>query len=197
MFLTYKKGLELNGNNPVLLYGYGGYAISMTPTFSPSQKLWIESGGVYAVANIRGGGEYGEEWHLDAILDKKQNSFDDFINASEWLIENNYTYKNKIAIMGGSNGGLLVGACMTKRPDLFGAVICLVPVTDMLRFHRFTVGRFWTTEFGNAETNAADFKNMYKYSPLHNVKSGTVYPPTLITTADSDDRVAPCHAKKF
>lgn len=197
MFLTYKKGLELNGNNPVLLYGYGGYGISMTPSFSPSQKLWIESGGVYAVANIRGGGEFGEKWHLDAILDKKQNSFDDFIAASEWLIENNYTNKDKIAIMGGSNGGLLVGACMTQQPDLFGAVICLVPVTDMLRFQHFTVGRFWTTEFGNADTSEADFKNMYKYSPLHNVKSGTAYPPTLITTADSDDRVAPCHAKKF
>lgn len=197
MFLTFKKGIKLNGNNPVLLYGYGGYGISMTPTFSPSQKLWIESGGIYAVANIRGGGEFGEEWHLDAILDKKQNSFDDFINASEWLIKNNYTNKNKIAIMGGSNGGLLVGACMTQRPDLFGAVICLVPVTDMLRFQHFTVGRFWTTEFGNADTSEADFKNMYKYSPLHNVKSRTAYPPTLITTADSDDRVAPCHAKKF
>lgn len=197
MFLTYKKGLKRTGDNPMLLYGYGGYNISMTPSFSSSQRLWIENGGIYAVANIRGGGEFGEEWHVAGILDKKQNSFDDFIAAAEWLIAEGYTNKNRIAIMGGSNGGLLVGACITQRPDLFGAAICLVPVTDMLRFQHFTVGRFWTTEFGNADTSREDFENMYRYSPLHNVRAGTLYPPTLITTADSDDRVAPLHAKKF
>lgn len=197
MFLTYKKGLMRTGDHPVLLYGYGGYNISMTPSFSPSQRLWLENGGIYAVANIRGGGEFGEEWHTAGILEKKQNSFDDFIAAAEWLIDETYTNKEKIAIMGGSNGGLLVGACITQRPDLFGAAICLVPVTDMLRFQHFTVGRFWTTEFGNAETSHKDFKNMYRYSPLHNVETGRTYPPTLITTADSDDRVAPLHAKKF
>lgn len=197
MFLTYKKGLKPSGNIPVLLYGYGGYNISLTPSFSPSQKLWMNSGGIYAVANIRGGGEYGEDWHLAGILEKKQNVFDDFIAAAEWLIDRGYTNNNRIAIMGGSNGGLLVGACITQRPDLFGAAICLVPVTDMLRFHHFTVGRFWTTEFGNAETNPEHFKFMYKYSPLHNVQKHTKYPPTLITTADTDDRVVPLHAKKF
>ncbi|WP_342601157.1 prolyl oligopeptidase family serine peptidase [Psychrobacillus sp. FSL H8-0483] len=197
MFLTFKKGIKLNQENPVLLYGYGGYNASMTPSFSPSIRLWIEQGGIYAVANIRGGGEYGEEWHQAAIFEKRQNSYDDFIAAAEWLIKENYTQPSKIAIMGGSNGGLLVGVCITQRPELFGAALCLVPVTDMLRFHRFTVGRFWTTEFGNAEENEKDFKFLYKYSPLHNVKEGVKYPPTLISTADTDDRVVPMHAKKF
>ncbi len=197
MFLTYKKGLELNGDNPVLLYGYGGYTACMTPSYSPSQKMWMEQGGIYAVANIRGGGEYGQEWHQAALFEKRQNSFDDFIAASEWLIQENYTNSNKLAIMGASNGGLLVGACITQRPELFGAALCLVPVTDMLRFQRFTVGRFWTTEFGNAEKSEHDFKFLYSYSPLHNVKKGTEYPPTLISTADTDDRVVPMHAKKF
>lgn len=197
MFVTCKKGLELTGDNPVLLYGYGGYNISLTPTFSPSQMMWMEAGGVYAVANLRGGGEFGEAWHLDGILGKKQNVFDDFISAADWLIENKYTSPKKLAIMGGSNGGLLVGTCINQRPDLFGAALCLVPVTDMLRFHRFTVGRFWTTEFGNAEENPDHFQFMYKYSPLHNVKPGVKYPATLITTADTDDRVVPLHAKKF
>ncbi|TMN21442.1 S9 family peptidase [Lentibacillus cibarius] len=197
MFITHKKGLKLDGNNPTLLFGYGGYNISLTPSFSPSQMLWMENGGVYVVANLRGGGEFGENWHLAGILKKKQNVFDDFIAAAEWLIDNNYTSSQKLAIMGGSNGGLLVGACITQRPELFGAALCLVPVTDMLRFHRFTVGRFWTTEFGNAEENPDHFKFMYEYSPLHNVKDGVEYPPTLITTADTDDRVVPLHAKKF
>lgn len=197
MFITCKKGLELTGDNPVLLYGYGGYNISLTPVFSPAQMMWMEAGGVYAVANLRGGGEFGEAWHLDGILGKKQNVFDDFISAAEWLIENKYTSPKKLAIMGGSNGGLLVGTCINQRPDLFGAALCLVPVTDMLRFHRFTVGRFWTTEFGNAEENPDHFQFMYKYSPLHNVKPGVKYPATLITTADTDDRVVPLHAKKF
>lgn len=197
MFLTHKKGLKLTGEHPVLLYGYGGYNISLTPSFSPSHKLWLDSGGIYAVANIRGGGEFGEEWHLDGILEKKQNVFDDFIKAAEWLIDNKYTNSKRLAIMGGSNGGLLVAACIIQRPELFGAGISLVPVTDMLRFHHFTVGRFWTTEFGNAELNPNHFQFMYKYSPLHNVQEDSKYPPTLITTADTDDRVVPLHAMKF
>lgn len=197
MFITHKKGLELTADNPVLLYGYGGYNISLTPSFSPAQMMWLKEGGIYAVPSLRGGGEFGEEWHLQGILEKKQNVFDDFIAAAEWLIVKKYTNPKKLAIMGGSNGGLLVGACITQRPDLFGAALCLVPVTDMLRFHRFTVGRFWTTEFGNAEENPDHFQFMYKYSPLHNVEDGVAYPPTLVTTADSDDRVVPLHAMKF
>jgi prolyl oligopeptidase len=197
MFLTYKKGLELNGNNPTLLYGYGGFDISLTPEFSASDLLWIENGGIYVQANLRGGGEYGEEWHRAGMLEKKQNVFDDFIAAAEWLIANNYTSTQKLAIEGGSNGGLLVAACLVQRPDLYGAVLCHVPVIDMLRYHRFTVGRFWTGEFGNAETSPEHFKFMYAYSPLHNVRAGTAYPPTLILSADTDDRVVPAHAKKF
>jgi len=197
MFITHNKGIELDGNNPVLLYGYGGYNISMTPGYSPSHQLWLEAGGVYVEANLRGGGEFGEEWHLDGILEKKQNVFDDFIAAAEWLIDHGYTRPERLAIMGGSNGGLLVGACITQRPELYGAALCLVPVTDMLRFHKFTVGRFWTTEFGNAEENEAHFRFMYDYSPLHNVQEGVEYPPTLVTTADTDDRVVPLHAYKF
>lgn len=197
MFITHKKGIELNNNHPVLLYGYGGYNVSRTPAYSPAHAFWLESGGIYVEANLRGGGEFGEKWHLDGILDKKQNVFDDFIAAAEWLIDNNYTKPERLAIMGGSNGGLLVGACITQRPDLFGAALCLVPVTDMLRFHKFTVGRFWTNEFGNAEKYPEHFKFMYKYSPLHNVKEGVAYPPTLVTTADTDDRVVPLHAYKF
>lgn len=197
MFITHKKGLRLNGDNPTLLYGYGGYNASMTPTFSASQMVWMEADGVYAVANLRGGGEYGEKWHIAGTLEKKQNVFDDFIAASEWLIDNKYTNPKRLAIMGGSNGGLLVGSCINQRPDLFGAALCLVPVTDMLRYHQFTVGRFWINEFGNAEQNPEHFKFMYKYSPLHNVKEGVEYPSTLTTTADTDDRVVPLHAKKF
>lgn len=197
MFITHKKGLNLTGDVPTLLYGYGGYNASMTPSYSASQLMWLESGGVYAVANIRGGGEYGQEWNHAGILEKKQNVFDDFIVAAEWLIESGYTKPERLAIMGASNGGLLVGACINQRPDLFGAALCMVPVTDILRFHRFTVGHFWTKEFGNAEENPEHFEFMYKYSPLHNVKDGTRYPATLITTADTDDRVVPLHAKKF
>lgn len=197
MFLTHRKGLELTGDHPVLLYGYGGFNISLTPSFSPAQRMWIEAGGVYAVANLRGGGEFGNEWYEAGTLGQKQNVFDDFIAAAEWLIEQNYTNRKKLAIMGGSNGGLLVAACITQRPDLYGAALSLVPVTDMLRYHKFTVGRYWVTDFGNAETNAEHFEFMYKYSPLHNVKAGTEYPPTLVTTADTDDRVVPLHAKKF
>lgn len=197
MFITHKKGLNLTGDVPTLLYGYGGYNASMTPSYSASQLMWLESGGVYAVANIRGGGEYGQEWNHAGILEKKQNVFDDFIAAAEWLIESGYTKPERLAIMGASNGGLLVGACINQRPDLFGAALCMVPVTDILRFHRFTVGRFWTKEFGNAEENPEHFEFIYKYSPVHNVKDGTRYPATLITTADTDDRVVPLHAKKF
>lgn len=197
MFLTHKKGLKLNGQNPVVLYGYGGFNVSLTPSFSPALRLWIEEGGIYAVANLRGGGEFGEEWYNAGTLDKKQNVFDDFIAAGEWLIKENYTKNEKLAIMGGSNGGLLVGACITQRPDLYGAAVCQVPVIDMLRYHKFTVGRYWVTDYGNAEANKADFDFMIKYSPLHNVHAETSYPATLITTADTDDRVVPLHAKKF
>lgn len=197
MFITHKKGLKLDGNNPTLLYGYGGFNNSVTPTFSVSRVLWMEAGGVYAVANLRGGDEYGEEWHEAGMLEKKQNVFDDFIAAGEWLIQNKYTNSSRLAIQGGSNGGLLVAACLLQRPGLFGAVICQVPVADMLRYHKFTAGRFWTTEYGNAETNPEHFKFLQAYSPLHNVKEGVAYPPTLITTADTDDRVVPMHSKKF
>ncbi|NYF25383.1 prolyl oligopeptidase family protein [Sporosarcina sp. JAI121] len=197
MFLTHRKGLELTGDNPVLLYGYGGFNVSLTPAFSPSQRMWIEAGGVFVVANLRGGGEFGEEWYKAGTLERKQNVFDDFIAAAEWLIEHNYTNSKKIAIMGGSNGGLLVATCITQRPDLFGAALCLVPVTDMLRYHKFTVGRYWVTDYGNAETSKEHFEFMYNYSPLHNVIKGVEYPPTLVTTADTDDRVVPLHAMKY
>lgn len=197
MFLVHKKGLKLTGNHPVFLYSYGGYGVSLTPTFSPSNLLWLEAGGIYAVANIRGGGEYGNAWHTAALFEKRQNAFDDFAKAAEWLISNNYTNSKKIAISGASNGGLLVAVSITQNPHLFGAALCQVPVTDMLRFHKFTVGRFWTSEFGNAEVNRKDFSYLYGYSPLHNVQKNTIYPPVLITTADSDDRVVPLHAYKF
>ncbi len=197
MFITHKKGLKLDAGNPTLLYGYGGYNISLKPYFSVYTLTWLEMGGVYAVANLRGGGEYGEEWHQAGMLDKKQNVFDDFIAAAEWLIENKYTNPNKLAIRGGSNGGLLVAACMLQRPRLFGAVVCQVPVTDMLRYHKFTVGRYWIPEYGSAEATPQEFKVLYAYSPLHNVKTGVEYPPILVTSADTDDRVVPAHAKKF
>ncbi|HZT99065.1 MAG TPA: prolyl oligopeptidase family serine peptidase, partial [Ktedonobacteraceae bacterium] len=197
MFLTHKKGLMLDGNNPTLLYGYGGFNVSLTPAFAASTLLWAEHGGVYAVANLRGGNEYGEDWHQAGMLEKKQNVFDDFIAAAEWLIANNYTNTSRLAINGGSNGGLLVAACMVQRPDLFGAVVCEVPVIDMLRYHRFTVGRYWIPEYGDAEHNPDHFRFLYAYSPLHNIKEGVAYPPTLIMTADTDDRVVPAHAKKF
>lgn len=197
MFITHKKGLKLDGNNPTLLYGYGGFNINIRPSFSTSVINWLEMGGVYAVANLRGGSEYGEAWHLAGMLDKKQNVFDDFIAAAEWLIENKYTNSKRIAIRGGSNGGLLVAACMLQRPDLFGAVICQVPVADMLRYHKFTVGRYWIPEYGNAEASGEHFKFLYAYSPLHNVKAGLSYPPIFVTSADTDDRVVPSHAKKF
>ncbi|WP_350343433.1 prolyl oligopeptidase family serine peptidase [Proteinivorax tanatarense] len=197
MFITYKKGIELDGRNPTVLWGYGGFNISITPNFAPQQIMWLKKGGIHAVANLRGGGELGEEWHKAGMLENKQNVFDDFIAAGEYLIEEGYTSASKLAISGRSNGGLLVGACMTQRPELFGAVICGVPVLDMLRFHKFTVGRYWTGEYGNAEKNKEHFKFMYKYSPLHNVKDNVEYPKTLILTAEVDDRVVPAHALKF
>ncbi len=197
MFITHRKDLPLDGNNPTLLYGYGGFNASLQPSFSAFTLLWLEMGGIYAVANIRGGGEYGEAWHQAGMLNKKQNVFDDFIAAAEWLIKNNYTDPKKLAIKGGSNGGLLVAACMLQKPDLFVAVICQVPVTDMLRYHRFTVGRYWIPEYGSAESSVEQFKYLYAYSPLHNIKPGTEYPPILVTSADIDDRVVPAHAKKF
>lgn len=197
MFITHKKRLKLDGSNPTLLYGYGGYGSSLTPRFTIPQLIWLENGGILAVANLRGGSEYGEAWHQAGTLDKKQNVFNDFIAAAEWLIQNKNTQPSKLAIIGGSNGGLLVAVCMLQRPELFGAVVCQVPVIDMLRYHKFTVGRYWISEYGNAETNPDHFKFLYAYSPLHNVKKGVTYPPMLITTADTDDRVAPAHAKKF
>jgi prolyl oligopeptidase len=197
MFITHKKGVKLDGNNPTLLYGYGGFNISMTPSFSISRVMWLENGGVYAVACLRGGNEYGEDWHQQGVLDRKQNVFDDFIAAGEYLIKEKYTQTKLLAINGGSNGGLLTAACTVQRPDLWGAVVCQVPVIDMLRYHKFTVGRYWVSDYGNAEENAKDFAYMIKYSPLHNVKPGFKSPPMLITSADTDDRVVPAHAKKF
>ncbi|MEH2321024.1 prolyl oligopeptidase family serine peptidase [Nostoc sp.] len=196
MFITHKKGIKLDGNNPTYLYAYGGFNASMTPGFSVSLLVWMEMGGIYAMPNIRGGGEYGEEWHQAGIKDKKQNVFDDFISAAEWLIANKYTKTDKLAIAGGSNGGLLVGACITQRPDLFGAALPAVGVMDMLRFHKFTIGWAWTSEYGSAD-NPEEFPALYAYSPLHNIKPDTAYPATLITTADHDDRVVPAHSFKF
>lgn len=196
MFIVHKRGLVLDGNNPTLLYGYGGFNVSLTPTFSVSNLVWMEMGGVYAMSNLRGGGEYGEEWHQAGMKLNKQNVFDDFIAAAEWLIAQRYTSPQHLAISGGSNGGLLVAACMTQRPDLFGAVLPAVGVMDMLRFHKFTIGWAWTSEYGSPD-NPEEFRALYAYSPLHNLKPGTAYPATLITTADHDDRVVPAHSFKF
>jgi prolyl oligopeptidase len=197
MFLSHKQGLEKDGKNPTILYGYGGFTLSQTPFFSVWNLVWLEMGGIFALANLRGGTEYGEAWHQAGMLEKKQNVFDDFIAAAEWLIDEKYTSTQKLAIEGRSNGGLLTSACMVQRPDLYGAVLCWVPVTDMLRFHRFTVGRYWTVEYGNAEENPEHFKFLYAYSPLHNLKDGVAYPPIILTTGDTDDRVVPAHSKKF
>ncbi|MEO0409756.1 MAG: prolyl oligopeptidase family serine peptidase, partial [Cyanobacteria bacterium P01_A01_bin.135] len=196
MFITHKKGLVLDGNNPTLLYGYGGFNVSLPPFFSVSNLVWMELGGVYAVPNLRGGGEYGEAWHQAGMMAQKQNVFDDFIAAAEWLVENGYTTPAKLAISGGSNGGLLVGACMIQRPDLFAAALPAVGVMDMLRFHKFTIGWAWMSEYGDPEEPEA-FEVLYAYSPYHNLKDQTAYPATLITTADHDDRVVPAHSFKF
>jgi prolyl oligopeptidase len=196
MMIVARKGLKRDGANPTILYGYGGFNISQTPAFSVSTIAWLEMGGVYAVANLRGGGEYGREWHEAGMLDKKQNVFDDFIAAAQWLIDNQYTSPEKLAIRGGSNGGLLVGAAMTQRPELFAAAVPAVGVMDMLRFHKFTIGWAWVSEYGSSD-DAAQFQTLLKYSPLQNLKPGTKYPATLITTGDHDDRVVPAHSFKF
>ncbi|HEY5609735.1 MAG TPA: prolyl oligopeptidase family serine peptidase [Thermoanaerobaculia bacterium] len=196
MFIAHKKGVKLDGANPTLLYGYGGFNVSITPAFSVSRLIWMQMGGVVAIPNLRGGGEYGEAWHKAGTKLQKQNVFDDFIAAAEWLIANKYTKPAKLAIQGGSNGGLLVGAAMTQRPDLFGAALPQVGVMDMLRFHKFTAGRFWTDDYGSAD-NPDEFKALLAYSPYHNLGNGKKYPATLITTADTDDRVVPGHSFKF
>jgi len=197
MIITHKKGIELNGKNPTILYGYGGFNISLTPSFSITNAVWMEQGGVYAVPNLRGGGEYGQEWHKAGIKMKKQNVFDDFIAAAEYLIDNNYTSKDYLAIRGGSNGGLLVGATMTQRPDLMKVALPAVGVLDMLRYHTFTAGAGWAYDYGTAEDSKEMFEYLKGYSPVHNVKDGVEYPATLITTGDHDDRVVPAHSFKF
>ena len=196
MFISHQKNLQPNGAAPTLLYGYGGFNISLTPRFSISNLAWMEMGGVYAQANLRGGGEYGEAWHKAGTKLRKQNVFDDFIAAAEWLIENRYTKPDKLAIRGGSNGGLLVGACINQRPSLYGACLPAVGVMDMLRFQKFTAGRFWVDDYGSSD-NPEEFQALYDYSPYHNLKPGTVYPATLVTTADTDDRVVPGHSFKY
>ncbi|GAB6975555.1 prolyl oligopeptidase family serine peptidase [Prevotella falsenii] len=197
MFLTYRKDLKQNGKNPVFLYGYGGFNVPLSPNFSSMRIPFLENGGIYAQVNLRGGSEYGEEWHVAGTKMQKQNVFDDFISSAEWLITNNFTSKDHIAIVGGSNGGLLVGACMTQRPDLFKVCIPQVGVMDMLRYHKFTIGWNWAPDYGTSEDSKEMFEYLYSYSPLHNLKKGVSYPATLVTTADHDDRVVPAHSFKF
>lgn len=197
MIITYKKGLKLNGQNPTMLYGYGGFNVSLTPSFSVSNLVFMENGGVYAVANLRGGGEYGDEWHNAGTKMRKQNVFDDFIAAAEYLTAEKYTSHDYLAISGGSNGGLLVGACITQRPDLFGIAFPAVGVLDMLRYHKFTAGAGWAYDYGTANDSKEMFEYLLKYSPVHSVKANTIYPPTMIMTADHDDRVVPAHSFKF
>ncbi|MEO2048366.1 MAG: prolyl oligopeptidase family serine peptidase [Pirellulales bacterium] len=196
MFLCHRRGLKLNGNNPTLLYAYGGFNIPLTPSFSVTRLAWMEMGGVFAMANLRGGGEYGQDWHKAGTRLQKQNVFDDFIAAAQWLIANDYTCPKKLAIQGGSNGGLLVGACMVQRPELFGACLPAVGVMDMLRFHQFTIGWAWVDDYGSSD-DPKEFQALRAYSPYHNLVSGTHYPATLVTTADTDDRVVPSHSFKF
>jgi prolyl oligopeptidase len=199
MFISYKKGMKRDGQNPTYLFGYGGFDISMTPTFAPANLVWMEMGGIFALANLRGGGEYGEKWHEAGMLHVKQNVFDDFIAAAQYLIDNHYTSTPKLAIGGSSNGGLLVGACLTQRPDLYGAALPNVGVMDMLRFQKFTIGWAWTSDYGSAD-KPDDFSFLYAYSPLPHIAPpgrGCCYPATMITTADHDDRVVPAHSFKF
>ncbi len=197
MIITYKKGMQQNGKNPLMLYAYGGFNISLTPSFSVSNMVFMENGGIYAVANLRGGGEYGDEWHNAGTKMQKQNVFDDFIAAAEYLIKENYTSKDYLAISGGSNGGLLVGACMTQRPDLYRVCFPAVGVMDMLRYNKFTAGAGWAYDYGTAEDSKEMFEYLYRYSPVHNIKKGTCYPATMVTTGDHDDRVVPAHSFKF
>jgi prolyl oligopeptidase len=196
MFIAHRADRNLDGSLPMILYGYGGFTISLTPSFSATYNWWIEHGGAVAIVNLRGGSEFGEEWHKAGMLDKKQNVFDDYIGAAEWLIANKYTRPERLAIYGGSNGGLLVGAAMTQRPELYAAVVCAVPLLDMVRFHLFKVARYWTPEYGSAE-DPKQFPYIFKYSPYHNVKEGTKYPATMFVTGDSDTRVDPLHARKM
>jgi prolyl oligopeptidase len=197
MIVTHKKGLALNGKNPTILYGYGGFNVSLTPSFRIANAVWLEQGGVYAVPNLRGGGEYGKEWHKAGTLTQKQNVFDDFIAAGEYLIEQGYTSNEYLAIRGGSNGGLLVGAVMTQRPDLMRVALPAVGVMDMLRYHTFTAGAGWAYDYGSSDQSREMFEYLKGYSPLHNLKAGVEYPATLVTTADHDDRVVPAHSFKF
>jgi prolyl oligopeptidase len=199
MFIVHKKGIKLDGSNPTILYGYGGFNIPQTPGFSVSRVVWMEMGGIFAIANLRGGSEYGETWHQGGMKLKKQNVFDDFISAAEWLIDHKYTSTPKLAIQGGSNGGLLIGAVLNQRPDLFGAALPAVGVMDMLRFGKFTIGKAWESDYGSPDDpkKPEEFKAIYAYSPLHNIKAGTKYPPTMVTTADHDDRVFPAHSFKY
>lgn len=196
MFVVHKKGIELNGKNPTLLYGYGGFDVNVTPGFSVSRLLWLKNGGIYVSANIRGGGEYGKKWHKGGTKLNKQNVFDDFIAAAEYLIQNKYTSPEKLAVMGGSNGGLLIGAVVNQRPELFGAAIPAVGVMDMLRFHKFTIGAAWSSDYGSSE-DSSQFNYIYKYSPLHNISDSKNYPAIMVTTADHDDRVVPAHSFKY
>ena len=197
MIITYKKGIKKDGQTPTILYGYGGFNVSLTPSFSVSRAVWLQQGGILAVANLRGGGEYGKEWHDAGTKKQKQNVFNDFIAAGEYLIKNKYTSSEKLAIQGGSNGGLLVGAVMTQRPDLMKVALPAVGVLDMLRYHKFTAGAGWAYDYGTADESKEMFEYLKKYSPLHNVKEGVCYPATLITTGDHDDRVVPAHSFKF